>query len=603
MQTNPSSQSCEPVLECTLPFLESGLRCVAACAIIATSVFGVLTPPNAVAGEAALFGGTIYYSGSQAELDQIKAAGFTTAILWTIHVDGNGDLNLSGNPMVTDGVYVGDAAWPARFQTLKKFPSTINRVEIAVGAWGSAAFDNIRNQINAYGTGPSTRLYRNFQKLKEVTGADAINDDDELTYDVNSTVAFGNMLSNMGYRFTLCPYTNSGFWQQVKSQLGSRVDRVYLQCYDGGAGNNPATWNSYFGGMKVMPGVWGRHYNNSAGDDPATVASKMNSWKASAGITGGFYWMGDDLYNAPQNGTYAQYGTAIQSALGGTFAGTYNLINRNSNLALDASGAGTANGTPLIQSLFHGNSNQQWRLGHTSTGQFNLMGVGSGRAIDVYGAVTNDNAGVVIHDWNSGNNQKITLQDRGGGYYSPVFAHSGKALSVLNNATNAGASVVQFTNNGATSSQWRFQATVAPGTYFLQARHTGLVLDASGAGTANGTPLIQSFYHGGNNQRWNVSALGSGQYSMTGVASGRAVDVYGAVTNDNAGLVIHDWNGGNNQKFTLVDQGDGWFSVVFVHSGKAMEVQNSSTASGASVVQYTLNAHGYNAQWAFRAPY
>jgi hypothetical protein len=139
-------------------------------------------------------------------------------------------------------------------------------------------------------------------------------------------------------------------------------------------------------------------------------------------------------------------------------------------------------------------------------------------------------------------------------------------------------------------------------TFALFVRSTGQALDASGAGTANGTPIIQSTYHGGNNQRWNVTPLSNGQYNAIGVASGRCLEVNGYSQNNNAAVDLWDYIGANNQKFTQVSQDSGYYNIVFVHSGKAMEVLNNSSANGAAIVQYTLGAHGYNAQWQFRTP-
>ncbi len=62
-------------------------------------------------------------------------------------------------------------------------------------------------------------------------------------------------------------------------------------------------------------------------------------------------------------------------------------------------------------------------------------------------------------------------------------------------------------------------------TFRIQARHSGLCLDAWMAGTGNGTPLAQGAWNGGNNQRWVARGLGGNQYAFTGVASGRAIDV------------------------------------------------------------------------------
>ncbi|MET0406596.1 MAG: PKD domain-containing protein, partial [Cystobacter sp.] len=167
------------------------------------------------------------------------------------------------------------------------------------------------------GTGTNSILYRNFQVLKTITGADAVNFDDESAYDINPTTQFGQMLIGQGYKVTFAPYTNQSFWRKLKDNLGGAVDTIYLQVYDGGAGNNPATWNTAMG-MTVAPGLWSRHGTNcSTGDSPATVQSRMSGWKASAGIGGGFMWLYDDIQRCSAQGTAAQYASAINTAVSG----------------------------------------------------------------------------------------------------------------------------------------------------------------------------------------------------------------------------------------------------------------------------------------------
>ncbi|MEI9962645.1 MAG: hypothetical protein WDM76_16470 [Limisphaerales bacterium] len=72
-------------------------------------------------------------------------------------------------------------------------------------------------------------------------GIDAINDDDEQTYHLSSRVSFANMLGVLGYKYTLAPYTAQSFWVNLKNSI-TNCDYIYLQCYAGGAGNNPAQW-------------------------------------------------------------------------------------------------------------------------------------------------------------------------------------------------------------------------------------------------------------------------------------------------------------------------------------------------------------------------
>lgn len=280
------------------------------CMILTT--LGMQMPKETMAATdyvSAIFGGGPFYQGGQKVMDDLRASGFNTVIIWSVHVNENGDLVLNDSLICSNGEYRGEQKWKEQWSTLKKSPTSVKRIEVSVGAAGCRDFENIMDLINKYGTGKDTILYKNFLALKEATGADAVNYDDESCYDVDSAVKFGNMCSNMGYKVALCPYTNSSFWSSVKSQLGDIVDRVYLQCYAGGAWNNPATWSRSMG-TKVIPGLWCKN-NSSGGDSASTVRSKLTKWKGSS--NGGFMWLYDDMQKLSRPNSTADYAKAINS--------------------------------------------------------------------------------------------------------------------------------------------------------------------------------------------------------------------------------------------------------------------------------------------------
>ncbi len=277
-------------------------------------------PIQTAQGSSTIFGGGPFYSGGQARMNQLRSSGFTTVMLWTIHVnENNGNLIYNDVLIVSNGVYVGNPAWPGQLATLKQQPTSVNRIEVSVGSWGVPDFERIKILMDNYGTNTDSILYRNFQALKVATGADAIDFDDESQYDVNTMVKFGRMLASIGYKVTLCPYIQPTFWQNVYNQLGPNiVDEVYLQCYAGGAGNlnNLAAWNNLFGGLKVKPGLWCRHGNGCAeGHTAAEVLAQMTAWRNSAGISGGFMWLFDDMLNCTAGGSPADYARAINQAV------------------------------------------------------------------------------------------------------------------------------------------------------------------------------------------------------------------------------------------------------------------------------------------------
>ncbi|NOK07855.1 PKD domain-containing protein [Corallococcus exercitus] len=282
--------------------------------------------PAALA-DSAIYGGGPFYSGGTAVMNDLRGSGFTTVILWSFHIEDNGDLVYNDIPVVRNGAYIGDPAWPTRLASLKTAPTSVNRIEVSIGAWSVPDFERMARLVNGTaagcgstlvcGTGSSSILYRNFQALKTATGATAVNFDDESAYDLAPTTQFGQMLAGLGYTITFAPYTNQTFWRSLKDNLGGVVDGIYLQVYDGGAGNNPASWNTAMG-MTVDPGLWSRHGSGCAsGDSPATVQSKMSNWKSTAGINGGFIWLYDDIQACAAQGTSAQYAAAINTAVSG----------------------------------------------------------------------------------------------------------------------------------------------------------------------------------------------------------------------------------------------------------------------------------------------
>ncbi len=256
-----------------------------------------------------IFGRERLYTLNAADTAVLKSS-YSTVVLFVVDVESNGDLNYNGNHLIVqNGKYVGDPAWGTRLAALKTAPTTVSRIEVCTGGAGARSFVHIQDLIAAQGIGPSSILYKNFQVLKKTLGIDAIDYDDEVDYDADSAVAFGNLVASLGMHVTLCPYNYESYWQDVHSRLGPVVDAVYLQCYDGGAYNDPAYWNTLFGGLIVQPGDWNQ---NSV----ATVQSEMAGWRKNDGITGGFIWLLDDM----SSDSARQYAAAVNVGIGGPTA-------------------------------------------------------------------------------------------------------------------------------------------------------------------------------------------------------------------------------------------------------------------------------------------
>jgi hypothetical protein len=265
-------------------------------------------------GSTGIFGGGPFYKNAANNIKEIENSGFTEAIVWSVEVKSNGDLNLNGEfPLTSNGSYIGGQTYPdfaGNMAILKQ--GTVKRVTLSIGSSNVGDWQDITALVKSQGTGPGSILYQDFQSLKNAIPAlDAVDFDDENSFDLNTTVQFGVMLGNLGYHVLPDAFNNSSYWMNVVSginaQLPGTVDGVHLQVYAGGSGNNPcsSTWN--FGSVPVFPGLWDR------GDTPKQVKSRMSGWNKECGIIGGFMWLYDDFVG---NGLAAKYASAMDDAVG-----------------------------------------------------------------------------------------------------------------------------------------------------------------------------------------------------------------------------------------------------------------------------------------------
>ena len=79
----------------------------------------------------------------------------------------------------------------------------------------------------------------------------------------------------------------------------------------------------------------------------------------------------------------------------------------------------------------------------------------------------------------------------------------------------------------------------------------GRVLDVAGASTADGAPVIQWDWHGGDNQLFEILPLEDGHVRLQARHSQKVLDVAGASAENGAPIIQWDWHGGDNQRWVL----------------------------------------------------
>ncbi|HEY9508687.1 MAG TPA: RICIN domain-containing protein, partial [Verrucomicrobiae bacterium] len=409
-------------------------------------LFLLLLPASASADAVkGLYVGSDFYAPGDATQNAARISGFNRLFLSSLHIDAEGNITYNDTPVVQKGMYVGDPAWGTKLKVLKTLPTDIKRIELVIGGSGDAAsFENIKRLIAAHGTESNSVLYQSFLALKNATGVDAIQIADEQTYDLASTVAFGRMMGELGLKVSLRPCVNEKFWTDVKSQLGTNVDAIYLQCYANGADNDPAAWNEAFGDLKVYPGLWGNT------DTPASAMMKMRNWQESLGITGGFMWL-----NGFMPGDALKWSGALSYGLDSLSC--VRIINKNSGKSLNLVGGSKTNASAIRQSRYVAGSNQKWMLVPTETGEhLKIVSWVSGQSASIAYSSSLSSAQLWMWDYNSDPSQQFDLEDAGNGWVKIKNVRSGLVLEVAGGSMDDEAAVQQNIDTGAANQQWRF---------------------------------------------------------------------------------------------------------------------------------------------------
>jgi hypothetical protein len=260
-------------------------------------------------GYVGILGGGPVYKHDTTNIKELKTAGFNELIVWSVEVGSTGDLNLNAEfPLTSKGKYIGAKTWPKFAHDLATIKSgKVTRITLSIGSSNVGDFQNIKALVDSQGTGKKSILYKDFAALAAALPIDAVDFDDENSYDSESTIKFALMLGKLGYHVTMDPYTNASYWTSVVSQINSQmpglVDGIHLQTYAGGAGNSPCSgWD--FGGVPVFPGLSDDHHAPPF-VTPDQAETKLKGWHTQCGIVGAWLWIFDQIAGTDQVKQYA----------------------------------------------------------------------------------------------------------------------------------------------------------------------------------------------------------------------------------------------------------------------------------------------------------
>ena len=270
-------------------------------------------------------GGALGESKIVQNLADTKQAGWRTVILGLFHIGYPPDwpeakIFFNDTGVVDGGRYLADPSWPKNIAQLKQ-NSPITQIYASFGGGDPVQdFTTIqaiykKNNHSFHGTSMQT----NFEVFRKTFPAiDGIDMDCEDYYDTkhdrfNSFAAFCEMLIEMGFDITFCPYERPDFWVDMLKRIlvnySNRVKWWNLQCYDGGEGNNPEHWANeikkaipWFSTDRfILAGDWSRFYDTEhkrwRGRCPEKVKAHISPFKQQPCFGGGFIWQMDAILN------------------------------------------------------------------------------------------------------------------------------------------------------------------------------------------------------------------------------------------------------------------------------------------------------------------
>jgi len=232
--------------------------------------------------------------------------------------------------------------------------------------------------------------------------------------------------------------------------------------------------------------------------------------------------------------------------------GTYALINKHSNLAMDVYEMSTADAANIVQWEYWGGAGQKFTFTYLGSGYYSVLNVNSGKSLDVWEQSSDDGAEIDQWTYWGGEGQQWLLTNEGGGYFSLRSKLNGKAIDLWEWSTSNGGDIRQYTYTGADNQLWLLMPTGGS--------ITGSDCIPSGSQSVSSTIVVSSGSYDGGCKIFNpTSALGDGsqdedQDPAFRVENGATLS--NVIIGDNGVDGIHVYSGGtlNNIRWSNVGE-------------------------------------------------
>jgi L,D-peptidoglycan transpeptidase YkuD (ErfK/YbiS/YcfS/YnhG family) len=376
-----------------------------------------------------------------------------------------------------------------------------------------------------------------------------------------------------------------------------------------------------------------------------SISSKLNPGLV-LDIEGNSDSAGANLRLWDANGTEAQ--EFIITPLGD---GTYTICGYGSGLSLDIAGGSSESGSNVQQYRRNGSNAQLFKILRADDSYVSIQPLCTDCVFDVCGGEAQKGTNIWTYARNESDAQKFLLKSETThpmmeGTY---FIHCGKTFgNCLGVADDTALSPVASQACAFSDLQEITITYSGSDLYTIALTKTGMVFDVEGGNAVSGTRVNQYPQNGTPAQKWKISDLGNGYYSiassldgqlyltaganssveenngsenqvfsfeaidkkqnvadgcytfLSGLDEGKTVDISGGSFLPGANIQIYESNDTDAQKFFISYQGNGYYAVTSAKTGMAIDVCGGSSKSGANIWQYDAN-HSMAQMWRFES--
>ena len=282
--------------------------------------------------------------------------------------------------------------------------------------------------------------------------------------------------------------------------------------------------------------------------------------------------------------------------------GVYTFMNVKSGRYMELAGKGEKSGTNVDQGKWANTNYQKWKIQKDSKGNMKIVSLVNDLVLEIPKGDAYDNANISVYTSNDSNAQRFTFKQmtlsedvHAGTFYIRPLLDSTKALDIADASKSNNGNLQISTYTGADSQKF-ILTDIGGGKYTIYSQNSYKALDISGGSDADGANVAQYTSNNTAAQKWKIVAAGDGSYYIKNATSGKYLDLKGGKSADGTNVQMYTGNNTSAQKFLFIsiDKNrifpNGLFTIAMRSTGRyVLDISAASKKDKANLQLYASN--------------